>query len=97
MGSGIRLGRVAGIDIVGDWSLLVIFALILYSLAAGVFPCWHPNLSTRVAWLTAFSAAVLFFVSLLLHELSHSLVGLLRREDVLTWLALHERAAQAGT
>jgi Zn-dependent protease len=72
---GIALGRIAGIEVVADWSLLVIFSLITFSLAAGVFPSWHPGWSAGLAWLTALGAAVLFFASLLAHELSHSIVA----------------------
>jgi Zn-dependent protease/CBS domain-containing protein len=72
---GLHLIRIAGIDIVVDWSLLIIFLLIVWGLAAGVFPQWHPAWSPMTAWLTAVAAALLFFASVLAHELSHSLVA----------------------
>jgi Zn-dependent protease/CBS domain-containing protein len=72
---GVRLGRIAGIEVVADWSLLVIFFLISFSLAAGVFPSWHPDWGPGLAWATAFGAAILFLASVLVHELSHALVG----------------------
>ncbi|MBW4051785.1 MAG: CBS domain-containing protein [Proteobacteria bacterium] len=72
---GLPLMRIAGIDVTVDWSLLIIFALITTSLASGLFPRWHPAWSAATCWLTALAAAVLFFTSVLAHELSHSLVG----------------------
>ena len=32
----------AVIDITVDWSLLIIFLLLVWGLASGVFPTWHP-------------------------------------------------------
>lgn len=72
---GLKLVRIAGIDVHVDWSLLIIFFLILNGLALGVFPAWHPDWGAGVAWSTAFAAALVFFASVLAHELSHALVG----------------------
>jgi Zn-dependent protease/CBS domain-containing protein len=73
--AGLRIGRIAGVEIIVDLSLLIIFLLIAFSLAMGVFPAWHPDWSAGLHWATALGAAVLFFVSVLLHELAHAVVG----------------------
>jgi len=75
MTSGVRLGRLFGLDIVLDWSLIIIFVLVTVSLGAGVFPTWHPDWGGALVWTVAVAAAILLFVSVFLHELSHAVVG----------------------
>ena len=82
MNIGFRVGSIAGIDIFVDWSLLIIFFLVTSSLGAGVFPAWHPDWGGGLIWITALAAAILFFVSVLLHELSHALVGRAQGIDI---------------
>lgn len=80
MNQSIRLGRVAGIPIGINWSVLLIAALIGWSLAASALPAIAPG-ETSVAYAVAgTAAALLFFASLLAHELAHALVA--RRDGV---------------
>jgi Zn-dependent protease/CBS domain-containing protein len=55
--------------------VLIVFALVVYSLGAGLFPRWHPTWGSALTWSTALAAGLLFFASLLAHELSHSVVA----------------------
>ena len=75
-----QLGRIAGIRIGVNWSWLIVFALIVWSLAAAVFPSQNPGFSDGEYVALAVAAAILFFASLLLHELGHALQA--RREGV---------------
>jgi Zn-dependent protease len=75
-----RLARVKGIDIGVNWSWLLVVVLIVWSLAGGVFPATNPGLSDGSYFAMAVAAAVLFFASLLLHELGHALQA--RREGM---------------
>ncbi len=74
-GRGLRLGSLFGIEIRLDSSLILIFALLVYLLGANVFPAWHPNWAAGTTWMTATAAVVLFFASVLAHELAHSVVS----------------------
>ena len=72
---GLRLGRIAGVEVRLDWSLLIVFWLIVMSLGGGLFPARHPDWSPLLIWGMAGFAAVLFLASILAHELSHAVVG----------------------
>jgi Zn-dependent protease/CBS domain-containing protein len=85
----LRLGSVAGIRIGANGGVLVIAAIILFGLAAARFPAEYPGRGA-LAYLTAAAVAVvLFFASLLAHELAHALVAQANgvRVDAITlWL-----------
>ena len=70
----LRLGRIFGIEIAVDASWFFIALLMGWSLTAA-FSRWHPDWSLGTALATAIVATVLFFVSVVLHELAHSLVA----------------------
>ncbi len=70
----VRLGRIFGIEIAIDASWIFIALLMGWSLTHA-FSRWHPDWSAATAVITAIVATVLFFVSVVLHELAHSLVA----------------------
>ena len=74
MRSQIKLGRIGGIEIGLHYSWFVIALLIAFSLAAH-FQTVNPAWKIAWVWLAAIITSVLFFVTLLLHELAHSLVA----------------------
>src|SRR5262245_19549766 len=80
MGSSFRLGRIAGIEFGVNWSWLVVFALIVRTLASAIFPSTNPGLSKTAHIAMAFVAAFLLFASLLLHEFGHAIQA--RREGI---------------
>ena len=74
MRSQIKLGRIGGIEIGLHYSWIIIAILIALSLAAH-FRSVQPQWSSTVDWAAAIVTAILFFVTLLLHELAHSMVA----------------------
>jgi len=69
------LFRIAGIDIGIHYTWIFIFIFFSWSLAQGYFPLQYPGWSTSVYWIMGIIASLMIFVSVLLHELAHSLVA----------------------
>jgi Zn-dependent protease/CBS domain-containing protein len=74
------IGRFGGVEVRLHWSLIAVFALIVWSLSEGVLPSQNPGLSNATYLGVATVAALLFLASILLHELGHSWVA--RREGI---------------
>ena len=71
----LRVGSVLGFEIRLDYSWFIVFFLILWTFAAAVFPVQAPGRSPAVYLGMGLVGSVLFFASLLAHEVSHSLVA----------------------
>jgi Zn-dependent protease/CBS domain-containing protein len=72
---GIPIGRLFGISIDLDYSWFLIVALLTWMLAASYFPTEFPGWTESAYWGIGFATAILLFVSVLVHELAHSLVA----------------------
>ncbi len=75
MGNAVTLFRVAGIPVRLHVSWLVIYGRLAWSLSVGYFPQVLPDVPVRTHWVSGLIAALLLFVSVFLHELSHSVVA----------------------
>ncbi len=71
----LRLGKIFGIEINLHFTWFFIFLLIAWSLAANYFPREYPGLLNYNYWIFGIMAAILLFVSVLFHEITHSLVA----------------------
>lgn len=76
MGGTVRVLTIRGIPINVHVSWLVIYGLITWTLAVGYFPRALPDLPAAAYWANGLLAAFLLFVSVLIHELSHSFVAM---------------------
>jgi Zn-dependent protease len=72
----VQIARIWGIGISVHASWLIVFALVTWSLAAGYFPTEFPGWARATYWLTGAFTALVFFLSILIHELGHSWVAL---------------------
>ncbi|MBN2472285.1 MAG: site-2 protease family protein [Anaerolineae bacterium] len=76
----IKLGRIRDIPLGIHPSWFLIFGLVTWSLASGYFPLEYPDLSVPVYWLLGVVTSLLFFGSVLVHELAHAFVA--RRHNI---------------
>jgi Zn-dependent protease/predicted transcriptional regulator len=72
--NGLRIGKIIGIPIYLHASWVIIFALITFSLGIQ-FSQLHPQWSTVQQWVVGIATSLLFFGSVVFHELSHSVVA----------------------
>src|SRR5688500_448752 len=73
--TGLYIGRHFGIEFYLDASWFLIAAIVRWSLATEIFPFYLPDRSQIIYFALGGGAAFLFFLSILLHELGHSLVS----------------------
>lgn len=89
MNASFRLGRIAGVGVGVHWSVLIIFALIVWALSAVRFPNAYPGYPGWAYLAAGLAAAVVFFLGLLAHEVSHAVVAQrhgLPVESITLWL-----------
>jgi Zn-dependent protease/CBS domain-containing protein len=89
MNENVSLGRIAGIHVGLNWSLLVVAALIAWSIATGILPAAAPGQTSAAYWTAGVVSAFVYLASLLAHELAHSIVATRRGvkvEGITLWL-----------
>jgi Zn-dependent protease/CBS domain-containing protein len=74
-GRSIKLFRLFGFEVKIDISWLIIAALITWSLASSVFPSYFAGLKEATYWAMGIVGALALFLSIVVHEFSHSLVA----------------------
>jgi Zn-dependent protease/CBS domain-containing protein len=89
MSASLKLGRIAGIEVGLNWSLFIVFFLIAAGLAGQELPADAPGYSAGAYTVAALAAVVLFYASLLAHELGHAVMARrlgTRVEGITLWL-----------
>jgi len=76
----INIGKILGIPIRIHWTLWLVFLLIAWSLAVGYLPltypqATYPQMTPTVDWIVGVVSALLLFIAVLVHELSHSYIA----------------------
>lgn len=71
----VRLFKLLGFEVRADFSWIIIAILVTWSLSTGLFPSYFKGLTLRGYWAMGIAGAIGLFLSIVLHELSHSLVA----------------------
>lgn len=74
-GASIPLFKLFGFQVKADWSWLIIFVLVTWSLSANLFPFWYEGLDTSAYWWMGLTGALGLFLSIVLHEFGHALAA----------------------
>lgn len=89
MESSFTILRVRGIPIGANWGWLAIFGLVTWSLQSQILPRTYPGLESGTYVAMALVAAVVFFASLIAHELGHAFRALkegMEIEGITLWI-----------
>ncbi|MFW6129079.1 MAG: site-2 protease family protein [Candidatus Aminicenantaceae bacterium] len=82
MKNSLHIGKIFGIDLFIDFSWFLIFVLFTWMLAVNYFPPQHPDWPKILYWVIGIVTSLCVFVSVLVHELAHSLVAIKQGETV---------------
>lgn len=75
MGRDVPLGRLFGVKVGMNVTVLFVAALYAWLLADNTLPRQAPGLSPTAYWVAGVTGALVFFLSLLVHEIGHALVA----------------------
>lgn len=75
MTNSLSLGKIFGIPIRLHFTWFIIFILVTSSLSLHYFPTTYPSWDTALYWIIGIITGILFFASIIAHELSHSIVS----------------------
>ena len=75
MAGTFKIGRLFGFEINVHWSWLFIFFLVTWTFSTGVLEEFYPDWTAGRRWTVASAISIVFFLSILLHEMSHSVVA----------------------
>jgi Zn-dependent protease/CBS domain-containing protein len=73
--SSVKLGSIFGVPIGLNYSWFLTFGFVVLILAVRVYPDIFPDSGARLYWPMAVISGVLFFASILTHEMAHSLIA----------------------